>query len=211
VLQDPRCTPGAIDPRVTQANLDRTICRPAGYTDSVRPPTTYIDPLEAELIRSYGLSISPSQSELDHLISLELGGAPSDPRNLFPEPYAGSRGAYAKDTVENRLHDEVCSGTISLASAQHEILDWVKYYSGGSSPSGSRPSSTGSGGATPAHRGRSGGSNCTPGYSPCIRPGPDVDCAGGGGDGPRYVQGPVRVSGSDPYDLDGNDDGIGCS
>lgn len=58
--------------------------------------------------------------------------------------------------------------------------------------------------------GSSSGSGCTPGYSPCIRPGPDVDCAGGGGDGPRYVQGPVRVTGSDPYDLDSDDNGIGC-
>ena len=33
--------------------------------------------------------------------------------------------------------------------------------------------------------------SCTSGYSPCIPPGPDVDCAGGSGNGPRYVQGPV--------------------
>jgi hypothetical protein len=43
------------------------------------------------------------------LISLELGGAPSDPRNLFPEPHAPEPGARQKDTVENRLNDEVCS------------------------------------------------------------------------------------------------------
>jgi hypothetical protein len=51
---------------------------------------------------------------------------------------------------------------------------------------------------------------CTAGYSPCIPPGPDVDCRGGSGNGPRYVDGPVRVRGSDPYDLDGNGDGVGC-
>ena len=51
---------------------------------------------------------------------------------------------------------------------------------------------------------------CTPGYDPCIPPGPDVDCAGGRGDGPRYVEGPVRVTGSDPYGLDRDGDGIGC-
>lgn len=56
----------------------------------------------------------------------------------------------------------------------------------------------------------SGGAGCTPGYSPCIPPGPDVDCAGGSGNGPRYVQGPVRVTGSDPYGLDANGDGVGC-
>jgi hypothetical protein len=48
------------------------------------------------------------------------------------------------------------------------------------------------------------------GYSPCIPPGPDVDCAGGTGDGPRYVEGPVTVTGSDPYGLDGDGDGVGC-
>jgi hypothetical protein len=51
---------------------------------------------------------------------------------------------------------------------------------------------------------------CTEGYDPCIPPGPDVDCAGGSGDGPRYVEGPVRVTGSDPYKLDRDGDGIGC-
>jgi micrococcal nuclease len=48
------------------------------------------------------------------------------------------------------------------------------------------------------------------GYSPCLPPGPDVDCAGGSGDGPRYVRGPVQVRGSDPYDLDRDGNGVGC-
>jgi hypothetical protein len=51
---------------------------------------------------------------------------------------------------------------------------------------------------------------CTAGYSACIPPGPDVDCRGGSGNGPRYVDGPVRVTGSDPYDLDSDGDGVGC-
>jgi hypothetical protein len=51
---------------------------------------------------------------------------------------------------------------------------------------------------------------CTPGYRPCIQPGPDVDCAGGTGDGPRYIQGPVTVTGDDPYGLDADHDGTGC-
>jgi len=48
------------------------------------------------------------------------------------------------------------------------------------------------------------------GYDPCLPPGSDVDCLGGSGNGPRYVEGPVYVNGSDPYDLDGNEDGVGC-
>lgn len=48
------------------------------------------------------------------------------------------------------------------------------------------------------------------GYDPCLEPGPDVDCEGGEGNGPRYVAGPVYVNGSDPYDLDYEGDGVGC-
>jgi hypothetical protein len=53
------------------------------------------------------------------------------------------------------------------------------------------------------------GGNCTPGYSPCLPPASDYDCRGGSGDGPEY-SGPVRVTGSDPYDLDRDGDGVGC-
>jgi len=53
--------------------------------------------------------------------------------------------------------------------------------------------------------------SCEPGYSPCIPLGVgDIDCAGGSGNGPRYVQGPIQVTGSDPYGLDRDHDGIGC-
>ena len=51
--------------------------------------------------------------------------------------------------------------------------------------------------------------NCTPGYDPCVPPASDVDCAGGSGNGPAYT-GPVRVTGSDPYGLDADGDGLGC-
>jgi len=51
--------------------------------------------------------------------------------------------------------------------------------------------------------------NCTPGYSPCLPPASDYDCAGGSGDGPKYT-GLVRVTGSDPYGLDADNDGYGC-
>ena len=52
-------------------------------------------------------------------------------------------------------------------------------------------------------------SDCTDGYSPCLPPASDYDCAGGSGDGPKYT-GPVRVNGSDPYDLDRDGDGKAC-
>lgn len=52
--------------------------------------------------------------------------------------------------------------------------------------------------------------DCTAGYSPCLPAASDYDCSGGSGDGPEYVDGPVRVGGSDPYDLDRDGDGFGC-
>ena len=53
------------------------------------------------------------------------------------------------------------------------------------------------------------GSGCTPGYSPCLPPASDYDCAGGSRDGPKYT-GYVTVTGSDPYGLDSDGDGAGC-
>lgn len=70
-----------------------------------------------------------SDYEEDHLISLELGGSPTSPANLWPEPHAGTYGSFQKDKVENYLHAQVCAGKLSLASAQQEIAtNWVKVY-----------------------------------------------------------------------------------
>jgi hypothetical protein len=65
------------------------------------------------------------------------------------------------------------------------------------------------------HRGGGRPGGCEPGYSRCLdRSAIDYDCRGnergGERDGPKYVQGPIRVKGSDPFDLDSNRDGIGC-
>jgi hypothetical protein len=54
------------------------------------------------------------------------------------------------------------------------------------------------------------GKHCTKGYKPCLHPASDYDCAGGSGDGPKYVNGTVKVTGSDPYGLDSDNDGVGC-
>jgi resuscitation-promoting factor RpfB len=54
------------------------------------------------------------------------------------------------------------------------------------------------------------GKHCTKGYKPCLHPASDYDCAGGSGDGPKYVSGTVKVNGSDPYGLDSDNDGVGC-
>jgi hypothetical protein len=129
VLPDPVCTPGATDPRVTQDNIDSTICVP-GYTKTVRPPVSYTEPLKFKLMAAYGYTDSASNYELDHLIPLEVGGAPADVRNLWPEPHYTTPNSYDKDTLENYLNEQVCSGAIDLKTAQNEIAtNWVKYWS----------------------------------------------------------------------------------
>ncbi|MGA2928520.1 MAG: hypothetical protein ABSG43_21515 [Solirubrobacteraceae bacterium] len=51
---DPRCTPGAIDRAVDQQNIDQTICRPGGYTRSVRPPESVTAPEQRAAMAAYG-------------------------------------------------------------------------------------------------------------------------------------------------------------
>jgi hypothetical protein len=123
-LPDGRCTPGATDPRVTQANIATTICV-AGYTKAVRPSTSVTTPIKRARLAAYGSSGPLSAFELDHLIPLELGGAPAAVANLWPEQLSGTQGAHAKDRVENDLHARVCAGTMRLAIAQRAIAtDW---------------------------------------------------------------------------------------
>lgn len=107
-------TPGVLNPAVTQANIESTICR-HGWTRTVRPPVSYTNDLKAKGIRRYRLRGPPSAFQEDHLISLELGGDPVDPRNLWPEPYPR---ASAVDQIENDLNHRVCTGSLSLADAQ---------------------------------------------------------------------------------------------
>jgi hypothetical protein len=128
-LPDPACTPGAVDPRVTQANLVTTICR-SGYTATVRPPLSVTEPIKRERMAAYGLAGQPlAAEELDHLIALEVGGASQDVANLWPESWTGDANAHMKDAVENFLNREVCRGTIPLAEAQREIAtDWLSVY-----------------------------------------------------------------------------------
>ena len=66
-----------------------------------------------------------------------------------------------------------------------------------------------SAGAVPASA-HNKGKHCKKGYKPCLHPAKDYDCAGGSGDGPKYVYGTVKVTGSDPYGLDSDNDGTGC-
>jgi len=130
-LEDPACTPGAISPAVTQANLKSTICRKGGYTSGVRP-SAYVTGKEKRLNAvSYGYTGRMGDAEYDHLISLQLGGDPNDPRNLWVEPAdpGHKKGAGVnnkKDPVETKLHTAVCKGQVTLTAAQQAIVtDWT--------------------------------------------------------------------------------------
>jgi hypothetical protein len=107
-------TPGVLNPSVTQATIRGTICR-RGWTKTIRPPVSYTNDLKLRQLLRYGLHGPPSAFQEDHLISLELGGHPTDPRNLWPEPYPR---ASAVDRIENDLNHRVCTGSLSLADAQ---------------------------------------------------------------------------------------------
>jgi hypothetical protein len=114
VVADPLRTPGVLNPGVTQATIGSTICV-RGWTRTIRPPTEYTDALKQKQMRAYGLSGPPSAYQEDHLISLELGGHPTDARNLWPEPYPR---ASKVDSIENDLNRQVCDGSLTLSEAQ---------------------------------------------------------------------------------------------
>jgi hypothetical protein len=114
VLASWTLTPGVVNPDVTEATIVATICR-RGWTRTIRPPVSYTNDLKREGLRRYRLRGPPSRYQEDHLISLELGGHPTDPRNLWPEP---NPRASDVDRIENELNHLVCSGRISLAEGQ---------------------------------------------------------------------------------------------
>jgi hypothetical protein len=110
---DPACTPGETLP-VTKED----VCQKgyAGQVRSVSPATKNAVYVE------YGItSRGRGEYEVDHLISLELGGSNSI-RNLWPQPAAPTPGFHQKDRVENYLHQQVCSGALSLREAQQLIV-----------------------------------------------------------------------------------------
>jgi hypothetical protein len=120
-LPDSACTPGDI---IVTATKD-VICV-SGYSQTVRNvPTSEKDAVYAE----YGIaSHTAGDYEVDHFVSLELGGS-NDISNLWPELASPKPGFHEKDKVENYLHDKVCRGQITLADAQREIAtDWLKVY-----------------------------------------------------------------------------------
>jgi hypothetical protein len=121
ICSDPKPTPGAIFPVTAEE-----VCQP-GYTKSVR----HVDrKTKAKVYRAYGIRRHQSGAdEIDHLISLQLGGS-NDIRNLWPESfYTQPWNAHVKDKLENRLRALVCYGSLSLGDAQIAIAGaWIAAY-----------------------------------------------------------------------------------
>jgi hypothetical protein len=108
------------------------VCTP-GYSKCIRNVSQAV---KQSVYASYGLSgnhtgyCNTSQGcEVDHLISIELGGA-NDQKNLWPQPYQGTKwNAHVKDQLENWLHKAVCEARMSLDDAQSAIsTDWIVAY-----------------------------------------------------------------------------------
>jgi hypothetical protein len=121
VLPDPAITPGDV------LTTDASVICVSGYSKSVRNVSNTI---KAAAYKNYGISThEPGEYEVDHLISLELGGSNSI-TNLWPESYLTEPlNAHVKDKLENRLHAMVCSGDLPLAQAQRDIAEnWVQAY-----------------------------------------------------------------------------------
>lgn len=111
--------PGAINPAVTQATLAATVCV-SGWTRTIRPPTSYTNALKRLQLDTLAYADrNPRHYEEDHLVPLSLGGHPTRPANLWPEP---RRQADRSDALELRLHRSLCNGTLTLRQARRLIL-----------------------------------------------------------------------------------------
>jgi hypothetical protein len=121
---DRRCSPGAYYRGLTK----RVLCSSSFRTGDIRHvPDSEKHAVEQEYglaPRRYGNTL-----EIDHIVSLELGGS-NDISNLYPERANADPGYHVKDKLENRLHAMVCAGAISLRAARHGIAEnWQALYS----------------------------------------------------------------------------------
>lgn len=121
MIPDSKMTPGVADPAGTVKN----ICT-SGYTATVRDVP---QSLKNKVFKAYNIDPKSDKFEIDHLISLELGGS-NDIKNLWPESYTTTPfNAHTKDALENKLHTLICTGKLSLTDAQSAISkDWIGAY-----------------------------------------------------------------------------------
>jgi hypothetical protein len=117
ILPDPKITPGALNPKVRQATIRKTICK-SGWRKKIRPSVSYTNALKIQQMILYQETGSPSEYEEDHFIPLELGGAPRNPKNLWPEPHSQSK---LSDPLETQLKRKVCKHVMTLKKARAAI------------------------------------------------------------------------------------------
>ena len=126
-VPNPKFTPGKADTTLTK----EVICAPTFRTSSIRNVSEKTKTLvyyHYGVVNHAGYCAGKEGCEVDHLISLELGGS-NDPQNLWPQPFSGHPNAHEKDQLENKLHVMVCSGQIKLIDAQNQIsTNWVGAY-----------------------------------------------------------------------------------
>lgn len=128
-LPNPTLTPGMLNPAVTQANVQSTVCV-KGWTKTVRPPAYYTNKLKKVQIREYGYAdTNPRDFEEDHLVPLSVGGHPTDPKNLWPQPRKTEWNAEKKDLLEFAMYKAVCRGEITLDEARQAFqTNWIEAY-----------------------------------------------------------------------------------
>jgi len=128
-LPDRRMTPGAVNEALTQQEF-LAQCHTKGWTRAYRPPVSYTNGLKRIQMAKYGYALGDKRDyEEDHLIPLCLGGAPQDPRNLWPEPRFGEWDAEKKDHLEAKLCRLACDGRVPLHQAQQDMaVDWITAY-----------------------------------------------------------------------------------
>lgn len=115
---------GALNPEVTQDNITTTICH-SGWATQQRfkyAPQQVSENIKRKIFRAQKATGHLGDYELNHIVSIELGGALLDLTNLDLQPLRGRDGAKAGDLVENSLHSKVCKGTMTLGAAQVEIV-----------------------------------------------------------------------------------------
>jgi hypothetical protein len=128
-VPDDALTLGAIDPRVTPDNIQRTICRP-NWVRNARPSTSYLQTVKGLYLKRSDLADKRGKSYvIDFRIPLSVGGHPTDPGNLWPQPVGAEWNAAAKDKLETYVQREVCAGRISLADGQEVFRkNWVDVF-----------------------------------------------------------------------------------
>jgi hypothetical protein len=126
---DASLAPGVENPNVTRANVATTICT-AGWTGTVRPPTSYTNTLKRQQLANWGYQDKTlGNYEEDHRIPLSVGGHPSDPQNLWPQPYNIAWGARVKDKLEQYAWRGVCAGQLSLQEARAIFKgNWIEAF-----------------------------------------------------------------------------------